>query len=60
MSKRKIPSAYNKALELNLDLITYGIFAEIGAGQEVANCFFRVPATVGTVAKAISAYDCFR
>jgi hypothetical protein len=25
-----------KALKLNLDALTYGTFAEIGAGQEVA------------------------
>jgi len=57
MSKRNIPSTYEKALQFNLDPATYGTFAEIGAGQEVANWFFRVPATSGTVAKAISAYD---
>ncbi len=57
MSKREIPSTYDKALQFNLDSATYGTFAEIGAGQEVANWFFRVPATAGTVAKAISAYD---
>ena len=32
-------------------------FAEIGAGQETANWFFRVSASAGTVAKSISAYD---
>lgn len=57
MSKREIPSTYDKALRVNLDTSTYGTFAEIGAGQEVANWFFRVSATAGTVAKAISAYD---
>lgn len=57
MSKREIPSTYDKALHVNLDASTYGTFAEIGAGQEVANWFFRVSATAGTVAKAISAYD---
>jgi hypothetical protein len=31
-----------KALKLNLDAITYGTFAEIGAGQEVARWFFSV------------------
>ena len=29
-----------KALKLNLDAITYGTLAEIGAGQEVARWFF--------------------
>lgn len=57
MSNREIPSTYDKALRVNLDSSTYGTFAEIGAGQEVANWFFRVSATAGTVAKAISAYD---
>ena len=48
---------YDKVLELNLDEGFYGTFAEIGAGQEVANWFFRVSASAGTVAKTISAYD---
>ena len=46
-----------KVLALNLDNSKYGTFAEIGAGQEVANWFFRSSATAGTVAKAMSAYD---
>jgi len=46
-----------KVLQINLDPKIYGTFAEIGAGQEVANQFFRVSATAGTVAKSISAYD---
>ncbi|MGJ8726544.1 MAG: TonB-dependent receptor [Roseibacillus sp.] len=46
-----------KALQLNLDPSIYGVFAEIGAGQEVANWFFRASASAGTVAKSISAYD---
>ena len=53
----KIQTVYEKALEINLDPSIYGVFAEIGAGQETANCFFRVSATAGTVAKTISAYD---
>jgi len=52
-----IPSTYDKVLQLNLDPQIYGTFAEIGAGQEVANWFFRASATAGTVAKSISAYD---
>ena len=32
-------------------------FAEIGAGQETANWFFRASGTAGLVAKTISAYD---
>src|SRR5437773_1411630 len=46
-----------KALALNLDGTTYGTFAEIGAGQEVARWFFSVGGAAGTVAKTISAYD---
>lgn len=57
MSKRKVLSTYEKVLKINLDPAIYGVFAEIGAGQEVANCFFRGSATAGTVAKSISAYD---
>lgn len=30
-----------KALKINLDCTAYGSFAEIGAGQETANWFFR-------------------
>lgn len=57
MTGRKILSTYEKALALNLDPAPYGVFAEIGAGQETANWFFRVSASAGTVAKTISAYD---
>jgi hypothetical protein len=57
MNTREIPSTYDKALHINLDEEKYGTFAEIGAGQEVANWFFRASATAGTVAKTISAYD---
>lgn len=46
-----------KALALNLDATTYGTFAEIGGGQEVARWFFSVGGAAGTVAKTISAYD---
>lgn len=46
-----------KALQINLDKVKYGTFAEIGAGQEVARWFFRVGGAAGTVAKTISAYD---
>jgi hypothetical protein len=46
-----------KALALDLDAKTYGTFAEIGAGQEVARWFFSVGGAAGTVAKTISAYD---
>jgi hypothetical protein len=51
------PTSYDKALELNLDPQVYGAFAEIGAGQETGNWFFRASGTAGLVAKTISAYD---
>jgi hypothetical protein len=46
-----------KALALNLDGRSYGTFAEIGGGQEVARAFFAAGGAAGTVAKSISAYD---
>src|SRR5580693_4906045 len=48
---------HHKALTLNLDTSTFGSFAEIGAGQEVARWFLVVGGASGTVAKSISAYD---
>src|SRR6266850_3693436 len=51
------PSTRHKALALNLDPVTYGVFAEAGGGQEVARWFFEVGGAAGTVAKTISAYD---
>jgi len=50
-------ATHRKALEFNLDPTSYGTFAEIGAGQEVANWFLRVGAASGTVAQTICAYD---
>src|SRR5436309_10037694 len=50
-------STSEKALKLNLDATTYGTFAEIGGGQEVARWCFAVGGAAGTVAKTISAYD---
>ncbi len=46
-----------KALRVNLDPRSYGTFAEIGAGQEVAALFFKAGAASGTIAKTMSAYD---
>lgn len=46
-----------KALDINLDPLFYGSFAEIGAGQEVARQFFQVGKASQTVALTISAYD---
>jgi hypothetical protein len=56
-----IPSAekldtHQKALTVNLDPSTFGSFAKIAAGQEVAR-WFLVVGGAGTVAKTISAYD---
>ena len=48
---------HQKALQVNLDPTTYGTFAEIGAGQEVARYFFLAGGASGTVAKTMSAYD---
>ena len=39
-----IKSSRQKALEINLDPRFYGVFAEIGAGQEVARHFFQAGA----------------
>ena len=46
-----------KALDINLDQLYYGTFAEIGAGQEVARQFFQAGKASQTVALSISAYD---
>src|ERR1700688_3591764 len=46
-----------KAQRINHDAKRYGTFAEIGAGQVGARCFFRAGGAAGTVAKTISAYD---
>jgi hypothetical protein len=51
------PTTRQKARTLNLDGRTYGTFAEIGGGQEVARAFFAAGGAAGTVAKSISAYD---
>ena len=56
MNKPKMNTA-QKALQINLDATKYGVFAEIGAGQEVARWFFHVGGAAGTVAKTMSAYD---
>lgn len=46
-----------KALKINKDHSRYGVFAEIGAGQEVARHFFQAGKASQTIAKTISAYD---
>src|SRR5271163_1611813 len=48
---------HHKALTLNLAASTFGSFAEIGAGQEVARWFLMVGGASATVAKTVSAYD---
>jgi hypothetical protein len=50
-------STQRKALYINLDPHFYGSFAEIGAGQDVANTFFEAGGASQTVAKTMSAYD---
>lgn len=53
----RILSTQEKALAFNLNTSTYGTFAEIGGGQEVANQFFKAGGASGTIAKTLSAYD---
>jgi hypothetical protein len=50
-------STHEKALRVNMEPTSYGSFAEIGAGQEVARWFFRVGGAARTVAQSLSAYD---
>jgi hypothetical protein len=50
-------NTHQKALHINLDALSFGSFAEIGAGQEVVRWFMVVGGASGTVAKSISAYD---
>src|ERR1700759_1086553 len=57
MASTENPNTHQKALTINLDPTSYGSFAEIGAGQEVARWFLTVGGASGTVAKSISAYD---
>lgn len=57
MNSDRVPSTREKALKINLDKNIYGSFGEIGAGQEVANHFYRVGGASGTIAFSLSAYD---
>ena len=57
MPEHEKNDVHHKALSINLDPTTFGSFAEIGAGQEVARSFLQVGGASGTVAKTISAYD---
>lgn len=56
-SAQSSAATQGKAFAINMDKALYGSFAEIGAGQETANWFFRSGGAAGTVAKTISAYD---
>lgn len=56
-AQKQILGTKQKALAINLDPRTYGTFAEIGAGQEVAANFFKAGAASQTIAKTMSAYD---
>lgn len=56
-TEKQILGVKQKALAINLDKRTYGTFAEIGAGQEVAAHFFKAGAASLTIAKTMSAYD---
>lgn len=50
-------TSLNKAFEINKNQGIYGTFAEIGAGQETVNFFYRAGLASQTVAKSMSAYD---
>ena len=49
--------AAEKANIINNNKKIYGAFAEIGAGQEVSNHFFKAGLASQTIAKSMSAYD---
>ena len=53
----KQQTAIGKAFAINKDPGIYGSFAEIGAGQETVNHFFKAGLASQTVAKSMSAYD---
>lgn len=53
----RVLSPRQKALSINLNPKIYGSYAEIGAGQEVAQHFFYAGAASGSIAKTMSAYD---
>ncbi len=55
--KLRSQTILEKALDINLDSLYYGTFAEIGAGQEVARQFFQAGKASQTIALTISAYD---
>ena len=53
----KSQTTIGKAFEINKDANIYGVFAEIGAGQETVNFFYKAGLASQTVAKSMSAYD---
>ncbi len=57
LAPQQLTDIHAKALTINLSASFYGVFAEIGAGQEVARWFLSVGAASGTVAEAVSTYD---
>ena len=52
-----LQTSLGKAFEINKNPNIYGTFAEIGAGQETVNFFYRAGLASQTVAKSMSAYD---
>ena len=50
-------TSLGKAFAINKKANIYGTFAEIGAGQETVNFFYRAGLASQTVAKSMSAYD---
>ena len=53
----KWQTSIGKAFEINKEPSIYGTFAEIGAGQETVNFFYKAGLASQTVAKSMSAYD---
>ena len=53
----KSRTTLGKSFEINKDSSVYGSFAEIGAGQETVNYFFKAGLASQTIAKSMSAYD---
>lgn len=53
----KQQTTLGKAFEINKNSGIYGTFAEIGAGQETVNFFYKAGLASQTVAKSMSAYD---
>ena len=53
----KEQTSLGKAFEINRNSSIYGTFAEIGAGQETVNFFYKAGLASQTVAKSMSAYD---